>query len=374
MPLTSQQQLRRVFDLGYFKHPDHPELWPITAADLPKLNFKHPLAKTALAEFQAFDAHADILAQMTHGRNICPDGKMGPVTVLMLETGRCDVPDWGPLSGLHPWDAEDVEMAVGSGSWARCHGALNHHRAVARVFARLTSHLAAPYRGWRVIDEALLGVSNLYGEIGLEPIWDWEHTIPNHQADIWIDRWSASWLGLAQVPPVGRACNAAPVWARHQNSFRSNSSAASVVAWWIVLLGHEFGHLLGLGHSRGGIMNPTINLIHPATWRGDPFERTLMAMFGGNPVPGHPFHSDHDFDVPSPRPHTVWRNIRHPLEFADGSVEYYDIEIQGPMMPGVGVGASNWNFGKTGPPIPLHILIQPSVTRTEHGKPLAIVV
>lgn len=370
--LNTLEQLQKLNHWGYFKHPKHPELWNITQDDLPNLDFNHRYAKTALAEFQAFDSHFDDLAQLIHHRDIQPDGVMGPVSESMFETQRCDVPDWGPGSGLHPWEGEDVEMAIGNGNWSRCHGASDHHKAVAWIAARLSSHLAAPYQGERVIDAVLLGVRNLYGEMGLEWVWDWNQSTRGHQTVLEINRWPNSWLGLASVPQVGRSCSASPLFARHQNYFRSGSSAATVIAWWIILIGHELGHNCGLGHSRGGIMNPTINLVTPATWKGDAFERIVRAMFSGNPVPGYPFGAGNDFEDDGFGANTVW-NWTHRLTGASGASRDYAMRMEGPMLPGGVEGPFHGNFGKDGEPIPLHWLCQPGVRRTSDGQPLEVV-
>jgi hypothetical protein len=54
----------------------------------------------------------------------------------------------------------------------------------------------------------------------------------------------------------------------------------------VTLIKHELGHNSGLGHSRGGVMNPSIINGLPVSWKNDPSESQLRKWYGGEPVPG----------------------------------------------------------------------------------------
>ena len=57
---------------------------------------------------------------------------------------------------------------------------------------------------------------------------------------------------------------------------------------------HEgLGHGVGLSHTRGGVMNPSI-IRSPLSWRGDPSERAMTRLYGG--VPYKPDDDDDDDD------------------------------------------------------------------------------
>ena len=91
----------------------------------------------------------------------------------------------------------------------------------------------------------------------------------------------AGWIGLAIVPRSPRCGDR--IWAKFDNRYRP----AQLLDQWSRLLAHEFGHNMGMSHSRGGIMNPSITSgkFTPTAWRGDPSESILRRYFGGVPVP-----------------------------------------------------------------------------------------
>jgi hypothetical protein len=378
MPKTTRERMQALWDWGHFRNPKYPALANIVEADLDKLKFTDRVAQLALASWQAFDMQFDTLAQTVHHRAIHPDGALmsdgspGPVTDLMFELPRCGCPDYGEDAGLQLWD--DVQMAIGRGNWPRCHGAADHHRAVGRVSGTFTPHLGQAHpKGGTVAHEILRGVRRGYGEIGLEWIFEFpgEYKLTPFQVSVEFGRWAGSWIGLATVPPIGRSCTASPIFARHQNHFRAGSSIDVIVAWWYILMLHELMHTSGLGHSRGGIGNPSILLV-PPRWIGDPYEATMKSLFGGVPVPGWPNFDGSGPDPDTP-PNTIW-NWEHPLLFGDGKTHRYKMRMEGPMLPGQGYGAFAGNFGKAGPRIDMQVLFQPRASEAIDGMPLEVAI
>ena len=97
------------------------------------------------------------------------------------------------------------------------------------------------------------------------------------------------WIGLAIVPNRP-GCKSA-IWAKFDTQYRPRD----LINQWARLIAHELGHNMGMSHTRGGIMNPSI-VSGPFTkraWRGDPAERLLTRFFGGEPI---------ELDEPDPEP------------------------------------------------------------------------
>jgi hypothetical protein len=362
--MSPSDKIAALWQWGHFRNPDLPDTRNVQESDLTSLTLNDRVVRQAIASWQAFDAQFEPLSQAAHARSIHPDGDVGPVTELMFDTPRCACPDYS--EGLHAWDAGEIAEATGRGHWAKCHGASDHHKAVGRCTGTLTSQLAAAYQGGRVVDAVLNLVRRGYGEIGLEWVWDWKGSIPKYQTEVRFGRWSGSWIGLAQVPQPGLSCSASPLWAQHQTSFRSGEGASTVLTWWPILMMHELGHNCSAGHTRGGIMNPSI-LAVPPRWVGDTSEQLFRGLFGGKPVPGWPNFDGGD--TPPTGDSTVW-NWTQPLEFSDGKVRSYQMQMTGPMMIGAGYGSFSGNWGKAGPPIRMQCLFQPRMGEASSGEPL----
>lgn len=85
-------------------------------------------------------------------------------------------------------------------------------------------------------------------------------------------------IGFAYFP-IPNSCNQV-VKCRLDNSWNPQNHKMHAV-----LHTHEYkGHSDGLEHTRGGVLNPSILLIDPLTWKGDPHERTKKRFYGGEPI------------------------------------------------------------------------------------------
>jgi hypothetical protein len=370
MTKTLRGRLQFHWDHGHFRDRRHPEGFNVQETDLNKLTYDDLVVRQAIASWQSIDERFDEATALYHGRPVYPDGEIGPGTEAMYELPRCACPDFGPDAGFQTEDG--VKAAIGRGHWSNCHGANGYHKGVGRIIGSPASQLSAPYQGRRVVDAVMDLVRRGYGEIGLEWVWDWEKKYSGYQTEVRFGSWAGGWIGLAQVPSIGRSCSAAPLWAQLQNSFRSGSSASAVLAQWPILVMHELFHNCGSGHTRGGIMNPTIMTV-PPRWIGDTSESLAKSMFGGVPVPGWPNFDGSGPDDPTTPANTVW-NWQQPLAFADGTSREYAMRMEGPMIPGPGFGSFSGNFGKSGPPARMQCLFQPRMDEAQPGEPLRVAV
>jgi hypothetical protein len=259
--------IRRLWDYGHFHNPAHPT--GVVEADLPKLKLTDASVRTALASFQEFmAADFDRLALEEHGRIGIADGDMGPATEKLFEVERCGCPDYEMATDGH------VEQA-GRGSWPNnCRPDFPglHTFSVQMNKAGMPSYLRDTIEpAWDLCRRA-------YANMGILFLRE----DSNNRANTLVT-WQrgAGWIGLAIVPRSPQCGER--IWARFDNRYQPRD----LLNQWARLLAHEFGHNMGMSHSRGGIMNPSIvsGPFTPTAWRGDPSEPILRRFFGGQPIP-----------------------------------------------------------------------------------------
>lgn len=187
---------------------------------------------------------------------------LGGDTDTLIKAPRCRIPD-------------NVPHSLGSGSWPHgCYGE-GHEVRIKIDQSRMPGFLEP------VFDEILGLVKQAYLEIGMMLNFVESGRI---NIDFSFERLRGSAIGVAIVPR-GPSCNDR-IWCKYDYTYQPSN----VVKLWAILIMHELGHNMGLGHTRGGIMNPSI-LSLPASWSGDPAEATLRRWFSG-----------HDTDPPPPPP------------------------------------------------------------------------
>lgn len=260
--MQTSEIIRKLWDLGHFVNPAHPT--GVTEADLPNLKLTDASVKTAIQSYQEFMApDFDRLSNQHHGRIGIADGEVGPATTDLFSVQRCGYPDY------------TVEAANGSGSWpANCHPEYpGVHAFRIRVNkAGMPSFLAPQF-------EAIFGrVQQAYANMGIVFFRDDDASRPNTLTT--FQNLGGSTIGLAIVPNSPRCGDS--IWSRFDPGYKPND----VFNQWARLLAHEWGHNMGMSHSRGGIMNPSIvsGAFSATAWRGDPSESILRRYFGGVPV------------------------------------------------------------------------------------------
>lgn len=263
-----KQLKRRLWNLGHFRNPEMPT--DALEDELDALPLTSDAVKTAIRSYQSFDRAAfDALSIAEHGRPGVADGVLGPATMQLLSLPRCGEADF----------PADVEAAVGRGSWpAGCTQEYpdNHTFAIHWDKSNMPAFLIG------IIDQCIERCYAAYRDMGIVFIT----TSDPDQANTRVT-WQrgSGWIGLAIVGQ-GQTCSTRgrnAIWAKFDTRYRPSR----LVDQWSRLLAHEFGHNMGLRHSRGGIMNPSISQgpFTETAWRGDPSESILTRWFGGVPVP-----------------------------------------------------------------------------------------
>lgn len=259
--LTKNTIIRLLHKYGHFRNTDS------SVNELLKLSLKDELVVQAIASYQEF--HSEALEQLSfkhHFRTHSVDGDLGPATLELLSLPRCGCSDF---------------TAQGSGSWPKnCFGLGPNHFFVIQHFKSRIPAFVDFARSFSLVIAA-------YKDIGLHIVFNPTSDLVTSQAD--VRKLSASQyhtrmtyqalrgpIGLAIVP--SRPNCSSRIWARFEPKYRPGDTLNQ----WARLYAHELGHNMGLGHSRGGIMNPSITSgpFTKTAWRNDPSYRTLKRYFG----------------------------------------------------------------------------------------------
>jgi hypothetical protein len=308
--------IQEVWNTGNYFSPQALAICKVEEKDLPKLRLSDRVSQAALRSWQEISGiELDKHAYEYHGRAAIIDGIAGPATLETVEAGRdCHVRDYED-----PDSPEGVMRALGtSGNWKECHGLRNFHAANCSITNQAPAHVR-PHFG-----EVLRRCRAAYQDIGLQlyfggpgsPIQDGKS---GFQLTASFVGSSSGWIGLAQVA-TNRGCGT-QLWSRYLSSYmRNSSSAEAIIRQWCVLFLHEWGHNCGSGHTRGGIMNPSI-LSLGATWRGDVAESWFRRMYGGVPVPTDPDGPD----KPDPKPHDL--QFRGAIEAVQNGIKIGEYQL-----------------------------------------------
>jgi hypothetical protein len=259
--LTKNQIIRLLHKYGHFRDCQ------MTITELLRLSLKDELVVQAIASYQDF--HSEALEQLSfkhHLRTHSCDGHVGPATIELLSLPRCGCSDF---------------TAQGSGSWPKnCFGLGPEHFFVIQHFRSRIPSFVDFIKSFSLVIAA-------YRDIGLNMVFNPSSDLVTSQDD--VRQLSATQyhtkmtytslrgpIGLAIVP--SRPTCSSRIWARFDPKYRPRD----ILNQWARLYAHELGHNMGLSHTRGGIMNPSITsgVFTKTAWRNDPSYAKLNRYFG----------------------------------------------------------------------------------------------
>jgi hypothetical protein len=324
--MSPSQILVEAYKRGRAWHPD-PEfanLHNLDLAAVEKMSGEEPDAKLLIRSLQLSDANYDPLVLAYHDRTPDYDGEIGEATEHLVEIQRCPIPDFAPPPGAtFDFGDEFLNEAVrsyqeyaeaytgGSGGWPVA-GCDPENKGIHSIRVRINpSGAPSNVVGYR--EKALEAVVASYADIGISVRYLWDS---NSAAEITktFTRLGGGTLGVNYFPRGG--CSVI-------TGVLNTTYGPADWRWWAELEGHETGHGVGLPHTRGGRMNPSILLTtNTASWRGDPSEPLLRRLYGGQPIPGRP----------NPKPDEPQPGPTADAEFTLGGV-VYEIRKKGISPP-----------------------------------------
>jgi len=281
--LTPGEILVAAYKRGRSWNPAYPNLLNLDEAAVKKMTGAESDAKLLVKSLQESDANFDPIVLAYHKRLPTFDGGIGPATEALVDLPRCPLPDFPPPphASFH-YDDPGLQKAVetmqanatGSGSWPACDPDAAGRPHSFRV--RIANPERMPTNWSRYKNEIFKAVTDCYAEIGCAlryifgDVGDCE-ILKLYQALV------GSVIGWNEFPSAN-TCN------QTINGRLDTGYDPSDWRYQANLETHETGHGVGLQHTRGHIMNPSILLIWPMTWRGGPSESTMKRYFGGEPI------------------------------------------------------------------------------------------
>lgn len=297
--MSPTERLLWAYRYGHAWNTARPNLLNLDEAAVAKMDGSEADAKELIASWQLLDINVSRLVNAFHGRELEPDGDIGPASEAVMSMLRCDMPDYAPpphasfhydnpeLQGAVESYQRFAEAKTGSGSWpVGCDPQRKDVHSV--VVAIDTSNASSSQKA--IMADVLRFVEETEAEIGQSVRHVINSSVSAPQHDVKFQNIPGSVIGFAYFPQPN-TCRQTVV-ARIDNSFNARLPVLAE------LLTHEYkGHSDGLEHTRGGIMNPSIGspTVRP-TWKGDPHESTKRRYFGGEPLtppvpptpPAHP--------------------------------------------------------------------------------------
>ena len=302
--VTPHDLVRLAYRYGHHWNPEFPSLANIDRTALTKMSGTERDAKDLIHSWQTFDYNVTLLsAYYGHGQAE-DDGSLGPASAMVATMHRCPMPDFPPPPGASfDYGNEDLNAAVES---------------MQREAAKPQATIVGKY--WRGCDPQRPDVHSLV--IGIDIRRAPKNWLANKDKILEARRACAADIGVAvrfvlnpesteglnqyqvfkPIPggvigynyfPNANSCTRIPNGSLDTGYDPSNWQLHANLGT------HESeGHGFGFNHTRGGIMNPSIVLVWPLTYRNDPSWKTASSLYGGipldpvNPTPTPPEYDD----------------------------------------------------------------------------------
>lgn len=294
--LSDKEILIKAFKSGLHFHPNMPNLHNLDLDRVSKMDGSEADAKDLIRSFQASDINLDILSLSEHGRLPNFDGNIGPATRALASLDRCAMPDFAPPPGA-TFDTGNPELnkaiesqqryvellhaeAMGTGSWPSC----DPQRPGVNSFRVNLNTERCPTTIKNYLQKALEACVECYAEVGFAVRYILDGDPNESEISKRFESLGGSVIGWNEFPSPN-TCNQV-IEGRLDTGY-----APSDWRYWANLEIHETGHGVGLNHTRGHIMNPSILLVWRdspkpnISWKGGPSESTISRYAGGLPIP-----------------------------------------------------------------------------------------
>lgn len=298
---------RRAYEMGHMWGPLNKDGPNVQQTDLATLTITDSPVVEAFRGIQRMMVrNYAVEFALRYGTTPAFDGRFDAALLAVLETPRCDVPDYAPPPGLHFTFADKAVQAVAlemqrcaalpavgpRGNWPRCHGVGEYHCCIVQVDmtnrpAWATDQVMTPVWKNQQTADAAIGKWTIYVDKNMNDLLVPGKNWAGHHVDVkasWV-RQSSGWIGLA-ILTLGLGCGE-EIWQQYLATYTGGSTIEQIINQQSTLWRHEDGHNEGLGHSNGWTMNPSIVNNLPVIWSPqDPSTSILQGHYGGKPTSG----------------------------------------------------------------------------------------
>ena len=287
--MTPTERLLWAYRFGHAWNTAYPNLQNLDEAAVAKMDGSEADAHSLIASWQRLDINVSRLVNAFHGRELIPDGIIGPASEAVMAFSRCAMPDYAPPpNAAFRYDDPDLQAAVesyqrwaeayvgGSGSWPKS-GCDPQRMGIHSTRVNIDDTAASAHQK-SILKEATGYVEKCEAEFGQAVRHNFNGSKTDCETDCRFQFIGGSVIGFCYFPEPD-TCDQV-ITCRIDNSFDVSPITTAN------LLEHEYkGHGDGLQHTNGGIMNPSIITYNPLTWKGDKHESTKRRYFGGEPIP-----------------------------------------------------------------------------------------
>jgi hypothetical protein len=267
-------ELEFSFRHGHSFNPKYPNLRNLDLGRVRKMNGAEKDAHDLMASWQEIDYNVELLVAAIHTRRLEADGFIGKASETVLNFNRCPLPDYmpGPGDAFDFGDPEvnDIvanairskEAAVGlKGPYWR--GCDPQHPDIHSVVIGIDAK-NAPSVFMENMDKILEARVACAAEIGVHVRFVINPTSMEGLQQYQVYRNIPGGVIGMNYFPSSNSCGKIP------NGSMDSSYNPSDWRLHANLGTHESeGHGFGFEHTRGGIMNPSIVLVWPLSWKGD---------------------------------------------------------------------------------------------------------
>jgi hypothetical protein len=287
--MTDSEILVAAYQRGraWVADPEFAELRNLDPTAVAKMDGSEHDAKLLVRSLQLSDANYDPLVLAFHQRLPEYDGSIGPATRALVDIPRCPLPDaTPPPNATFHYEDRDLQKAVESmqaaaafvGSyWKGCDAQRpDIHSLVIGIDAK-----NAPPNWLANKDKILEARRACAAEIGVSVRFVINPKAMEGLQQLQVFKYIAGGVIGYNYFPQSNSCG------RISSGSLDTSYDPSDYRLHANLGTHESeGHGFGFNHTRGGVMNPSILLVWPLSWKNDPSWNTAKSYYGGVPITG----------------------------------------------------------------------------------------